>query len=77
MSGVAIGAAPSLVSGWWNRSSPALLRDRLDIQTGVRSGDVTADSAVLWASSSGEGRLEVRLRSNGRTLRSLRGPWAD
>lgn len=77
MSGVAIGAAPSLVSGWWNRSSPALLRDRLDIPTGVRSGDVTADSAVLWASSSGEGRLEVRLRSNGRTLRSLRGPWAD
>jgi len=57
---VAIGGAPSLVAAYLRRSSHALLRDRLDIPGGVHSGDVTTDSAVLWASATGEGRLRLR-----------------
>lgn len=75
VAGVAIGGSPGLVSGWFR--SPALVRSRLEIPTGVRSGDVTTSSAVLWAAADGEGRLNVRLTSNGRTLRSVRGAWAD
>lgn len=75
--GAALGGAPSLLA--WRRggSPPALVRDRLEIPTGVRSGDVTEQSATVWAAASGEGRLDLRLESNGRRLRSVRGPWAD
>ena len=41
---------------------------------GVRSGEVTTDSAVLWARSSGRGRMSVRLESNGRLLRAAARP---
>jgi len=59
------------------RGAPYLVRDRLELPSGVRAGDVTTSSAVLWARSSGEGRLSLRLQSNGRTLRTVRGLWAD
>jgi alkaline phosphatase D len=75
--GVAAGAAPGVLSGLVRRDAPAFVRPRLEVPTGVRSGDVTTESAVLWACSSGEGRLMVRLSSIGRRMRSVRGPWAD
>ncbi len=56
---------------------PGQIRQRLSLTHGARSGEVTTDSAVLWARSSGRGRMSVRLESNGRMLRSLRGPWVD
>ena len=80
LAGVGIGAAPALGLGAvsrWRPGAPAQVRDRIDLPTGARSGEVSTDSAVVWARAGGEGRMSVRLRSNGRTLRSLRGPWTD
>jgi len=75
-SGVVLGAAPGLLVSQFPRGAPALVRDRVGLSHGVRTGDVTTDSAVLWARSTGEGRLMVSLTSNGRRVRSVRGPWA-
>jgi alkaline phosphatase D len=50
---------------------------RIELPVGVRSGDVTTDSAVLWSAGSSAGELRVRLTSNGRRLRSVRGAYAD
>ncbi len=57
------------------RSAPAQVRGRLSLPYGVQSGDVTTSSGVLWAQSSGEGRLMARLGSGSRT-RLVRGPRA-
>lgn len=75
-SAVAIGAAPALVASRFPHSPPSLIRSRVGLSHGVRTGDVTTDGAVLWARSDAEGRLMVSLESNGRRLRSIRGPWA-
>jgi len=56
-------------------SSAALVRNRIELPSGVQTGDVTTDSAVLWARASQPGRLVARLTS-GRTIRDLVGPWA-
>lgn len=56
-------------------SGPALLRRRLTLPSGVQSGDVTTRSGVLWARSSGRGRLVAEVVS-GRVRRRLRGPLA-
>ena len=56
-------------------SAPALARSRLTLLSGIQTGDVTTDSAVLWARSSGPGRLVARLTS-GSLVRTIRGPWA-
>jgi alkaline phosphatase D len=77
LAGVGIGAAPAIAASRFGGAAPAQVRDRIDLPTGARSGEVTTDSAVVWARAGDEGRLSVRLRSNGRTLRSLRGPWTD
>lgn len=77
LAGVAIGGTPGVVISQLRRAAPYLTRERLDLPFGARSGEVTTDSAVLWARSSGDGRLSVRLSSNGRVLRSVRGAWAD
>ncbi len=74
---MAIGGAPGLFAYGVGRSSPALIRPRLELTSGARSGEVTTDRAVLWSRSSGDGRMSVRLSSNGRLVRALRGPWAD
>jgi alkaline phosphatase D len=78
---MSIGATPGLVAaGWPGRMlgpAPGQVRQRLSLTHGARSGEVTTDSAVLWARSSGSGRMTVRLESNGRVLRSLRGPRVD
>ncbi|WP_460795430.1 alkaline phosphatase D family protein [Nocardioides pacificus] len=63
------GAAPARASG------PALVRRRLTLPSGVQTGDVTTGSAVLWARSSGRGRLVAEITS-GRRRRTVRGPWA-
>ena len=77
--GVALGASPGLltarVADRW-AGSVAQVRDRIDQPHAARTGDVTTDSAVVWARSAAPGRLMVRLESNGRRLRSVRGPWA-
>jgi len=77
LGGVGIGATPGLLAAGWPGRAPGQVRQRLSLTHGARSGEVTTDSAVLWARSSGPGRISVRLASNGRRLRSLRGPWVD
>jgi alkaline phosphatase D len=77
MTGVAIGGAPGLVAYGVRRGSPGLLRQRVGLESGARSGEVTTGSAVLWGRASGDGRMTVRLSSNGRLLRTVRGPRAD
>ncbi|GAC1502753.1 MAG: alkaline phosphatase [Pseudarthrobacter sp.] len=63
-----------------------LVRNRLTLPSGIATGDVTADSAVLWSRASGPGRMLATLRAvddGGATLsgagafeRTLRGPRA-
>lgn len=57
--------------------SPALIERRRDLTSGVRSGEVTTSSAVIWSRAVVPGRLMVRVRSNGRHRRLVRGPWTD
>lgn len=68
-------AAVSVPSYAAARGVPGQLRDRLALTDGVQSGEVTSRSAVLWARSSGEGRLVARV-GTGRRSRVVRGPWA-
>ena len=56
-------------------AAPAQTRGRLSLPSGVQTGDVTTRSGVLWARSSGQGRLVARIGS-GRRSRVVRGPWA-
>lgn len=70
LAGTAAGAGALALS-----SAPALARNRLTLPSGIQTGDVTTDSAVLWARSSGPGRLVARLTS-GSISRTVHGPWA-
>ncbi|GAB4098140.1 alkaline phosphatase D family protein [Sinomonas halotolerans] len=64
-----------------------LLRHRLTFPSGIQTGDVTTDSAVLWGRASGPGRLVATLRTvdaegallrgKGAFERTLRGAWAS
>jgi alkaline phosphatase D len=69
---VALGASPGFAA---RRGAPALVRSRRTLPSGVQTGDVTSRSAVLWARSSGTGRLVARLTS-GSQVREIAGPWA-
>ena len=71
LGGLGIVAVPFVAS----RGAPALLRLD-DPVTAVKSGEVTTDSAVLWARARRPGRLMVDL-SSGRHRRRIRGPVAD
>lgn len=64
---LALGTSPAVAAG-----APALVRRRLTIPSGVQTGDVTTSSAVLWARSSGPGRLVARVRS-GNHVREVSG----
>lgn len=69
---VLLGTAAALTSSALARSgataaAPAQVRRRLALPSGVQSGDVTTDRAVLWARSSGPGRLVARL-ADGREI---------
>lgn len=67
--------------------SPRLVRSRLGLTSGFSMGDVSTNSAVLWARSSGEGRLRAQLRAvdeagqiirgRGSFVRTLRGAHAS
>lgn len=57
--------------------SPAFIERRRDLTSGVRSGEVTTRSAVIWSRGLQPSRLMVRLHSNGRHRRVVRGPWTD
>ncbi|MDQ4051832.1 MAG: alkaline phosphatase D family protein [Actinomycetota bacterium] len=74
--GVAIGAVPGLVAAEL-AGSPYFLRNRDPLPSGVRTGEVTTSSAVVWSRGVREGRLMMELTSGGRRLRSVRGPWTD
>ncbi|WP_077491032.1 alkaline phosphatase D family protein [Sinomonas mesophila] len=64
-----------------------LVRSRLTLPSGIQTGDVTTDSAVLWSRASGPGRLVAMLRAvdaegavlrgKGAFERTLRGSWAS
>lgn len=56
--------------------SPALIEKRADLTSGVRSGEVTTRSAVLWSRAAEPGRMMIRLES-GRGRRLIRGAWTD
>lgn len=75
LTGTAAGAVSLGATGLMSAGAPALARTRLTLPSGVQSGDVTTDSAVLWARSSGPGRLVAQVRSGSGT-RTVRGPWA-
>jgi alkaline phosphatase D len=63
-----------------------LVRNRLTLPSGIATGDVTADSAVLWSRASGPGRMLATLRAvddggaivggRGAFERTVRGPRA-
>ncbi len=72
--GLSAGAVPALVM---MGRGPALVSNRPDLTTGARSGEVTTSSAVLWSRGASAGRMMIDLRSNGRRVRRIRGPWTD
>ena len=74
--GVAIGAVPGVLAARLG-GAPYFLRDRDRLPSGARTGEVTTSSAVLWSRGVREGRLMAEVRSNGRVLRTVRGPWTD
>lgn len=79
-------AAQAAAPGSPTPSGIPLVRNRLTLPSGIATGDVTADSAVLWSRASGPGRMLATLRAvddGGATLsgrgafeRTLRGPRA-
>ena len=75
--GLAVGAAPGLVAARLAGGTPTFLRERDHLVAGSRTGEVTTDGAVVWARTPRDGRLQVTLRSGGRVLRRVRGPWTD
>ena len=52
-----------------------LVRNRLTLPTGIATGDVTTDSAVLWSRASGPGRLSARLQAVDSAGEILRGRY--
>ena len=69
----ALGAGALVVGGATGAASPVLglVSSRLELPSGVQTGDVTTRSAVLWARSSGPGRLIAQVGG-----RRITGPWA-
>ena len=62
----AAGAAAVVPAAVSTGSTPAyagvaLVRNRLTLPSGIATGDVTADSGVLWSRASGPGRLVASL----------------
>lgn len=56
---------------------PNFVERRRDLTSGVRSGEVTTSSAVLWSRAVEPSRMMVRLSSGGLLRRTIRGRWAD
>ena len=81
--GLAVGGAAA-ISGTGlaapSSASPAFVRSgRGALTHGVASGDVTFDSAILWARADRPGRLVAEVRIPGRSggVRQVRGPFVD
>ncbi|WP_426003849.1 alkaline phosphatase D family protein [Paenarthrobacter sp. NyZ202] len=82
MAGLAAGTAQASAAP----TAIPLVRKRLTLPTGIATGDVTTDSAVLWSRASGPGRMTAKLQaidSAGEILRgrygfsrTIRGPLA-
>ena len=85
----ALASVPAAAQAAETGQSPAgvaLVRNRLTLPSGIATGDVTSDSAVLWSRASGAGRMTAVLRAvddGGQVLRGrgafgrvLRGPRA-
>src|SRR3954447_18487910 len=64
--GIALSGVAARANG-----APLLVRRRLTLPSGVDSGDVTTSSAVLWARSSGPGRLVAEVTSGRRFQRRV------
>lgn len=79
-----VGRRSTIVAGLAGASVPALslarfpafVERRRDLTSGVRSGEVTTSSAVIWSRAAVSSRMMVRLRSGARE-RTLRGRWTD
>lgn len=71
-------AAGGQVPGSPLRTGIPLVRNRLTLPSGIATGDVTSDSAVLWSRSSAAGRMIATLRAvdDGGTVLSGRGAFA-
>lgn len=86
LAGGAITSASSASAATQTPAGIPLIRPRLTLPSGMATGDVTSDSAVLWSRSSGPGRIMARLQSvdaggqvlrgHGKFSRTIRGPWA-
>jgi hypothetical protein len=82
----ALASVPAGAQAGTTPSGVALVRNRLTLPSGIATGDVTSDSAVLWSRASGAGRMTAVLRAvddGGQVLRGrgafervLRGPRA-
>ena len=62
----ALAAAPAAAHAAAPSPAPSgipLVRNRLTLPSGIATGDVTADSAVLWSRASGPGRMLATLRA--------------
>lgn len=79
LGGLAAVAGPALVAAARPAGGApdaiALVRSRIGQSTVARTGDVSTDSAVIWARGDAEGRLMLRLESGGRRIGSLRGAY--
>lgn len=82
----ALAATPAVAQAAPAVAGVALVRNRLTLPSGIATGDVTSDSAVLWSRASGPGRMLATLRAvddggavlsgKGAFERTLRGPRA-
>ncbi|MGY5319153.1 alkaline phosphatase D family protein [Neomicrococcus lactis] len=73
-SGAIAASSPALASPYTGAAS--LVSRRLTLPSGVATGDVSSESAVLWARTSGTGRLHATLRALDADGSALRGRFA-
>ncbi|BCW59982.1 alkaline phosphatase D family protein [Arthrobacter sp. StoSoilB20] len=74
LTGLATSAAPASAATRAPSAVP-LVRKRLTLPTGLATGDVTTDSAVLWSRASGPGRLTATLQAVDEAGDILRGRY--
>src|SRR5882724_7990944 len=80
LGGIALGAGGARTA-WGQTAAPALItsdRMRPDIPSGVQSGDVSADRAVIWGRTDRPARLIVEYATTGsfKNLQRATGPAA-